>query len=67
MKFHYFSRCSDVCATKLGQRQISTHLVLLILERDFKGLGCTDHGLHRSEDVLVDQFGETLLIFICVA
>lgn len=46
---------------------ISTHLVLLILERDFEGLGCADHGLHWSEDVLVDQFGETLLIFIGVA
>lgn len=44
-----------------------THLVLFILEWDFKGLGCTDHGLHWSKDVLVDQFGETFPIFICVA
>lgn len=45
----------------------STHLVLFVLERDFEGLSCTDHGLHWSEDVLVDQFGEALLILICVA
>lgn len=45
----------------------STHLVLFILERDFEVLSCTDHGLHWSEDVLVDQFGKALFILICVA
>lgn len=45
----------------------NTHLVLFILEGDLKVLRCTDHGLHRGEDVLVDQFGEALLVFICIA
>lgn len=45
----------------------NTHLVLFILEGDLKVLSCTDHGLHRGEDVLVDQFGEALLVFICIA
>lgn len=45
----------------------STHLVLLILKRDLEGLSCPDHGLHGGEYVLVDQFGEALLVLICVA
>lgn len=40
---------------------------MFILEGDLKVLSCTDHGLHRGEDVLVDQFGEALLVFICIA
>lgn len=43
------------------------NLVLFVFVRDLEGLSCTDHGLHWGEDVLVDQFGEALLILICVA
>lgn len=46
---------------------LNTHLVLFILERDLQSLTCTDHGLHRGEDVLVDQFGEAFLVLVCVA
>lgn len=46
---------------------VSTHLVLFVLVWDLKGLSCTDHGLHGGEDVLVHQFGEALLVFVCVA
>lgn len=43
------------------------HLVLLVFVGDFERLGGTDHGLHRREDVLVDQLDEAALVFVRVA
>lgn len=46
--------------------QYGLYLVLFILEWDLEVLRCTDHSLHGGEDVLVDQFGESFLVLICV-
>lgn len=45
----------------------SPHLVLCKPKGDHERLGCTDHGLHGGEDVLINQFGEALFIFIRIA
>lgn len=50
-----------------GGVKARAHLVLLVLEGDFQGLGGADHGLHRSEDVLVDQFSVAFPVLVCVA
>lgn len=42
------------------------HLVILVHVADFERLCGTDHGLHRREDVLVDQLDEATLVFVCV-
>lgn len=54
-----------LCGVSLGRS--GPYLVLLVFVLDFQGLHGSDHGLHGSEDVLVDQLGEASLVLVSVA
>lgn len=43
------------------------HLVVLVFVGDLERLHGSDHRLHGSEDVLIDQFGEAPFVLVGVA
>lgn len=48
-------------------RQNLVYLVVLIFVGDLECFHGSDHCLHGCEDVLIDQFGETPFVLVCVA